>query len=65
MSDIVLTDLLTVTEAAAYMRVHPKTVRRWVRDGRLDCLRAGNRILFDPRSLALWLRGVGEEDRHA
>jgi len=57
--------LLTVIEAAEYMRVHPRTVRRWVREGRLDCLRAGNRILFEPRSLARWLQGAGKEIRHA
>lgn len=52
--------LLTVDEAAELMRVNPRTVRRWVRAGRLDCLRAGNRILFDARSLVRWLRGRKE-----
>ncbi len=65
MSGEPLPRLLTVKEAAAYMRVHPRTLRRWVLEGRLDCLRAGNHIRFDPRSLARWLEGAGKEVRHA
>jgi excisionase family DNA binding protein len=29
---------LTVAEAAAYFRVEPRKVERWVRDGRLDAI---------------------------
>ena len=35
--------LLTVPEVAAWARVHPKTVYRWIKDGRLNALRLGNR----------------------
>ena len=35
------TPLLTVSELAARLSVHPRTVRRWVRNGSLPCVRVG------------------------
>lgn len=32
---------LTLPQAAAYLGVHEKTVRRWVKDGRLAAMRVG------------------------
>ena len=52
-------ELLTVPEAAAFMRVKPKTVYAWVAEGRLPCLRAGNRLRFRTCDLERWL-GVSE-----
>jgi excisionase family DNA binding protein len=31
-----LEELLTVEEVAGRLKVHPETVRRWLREGRLD-----------------------------
>jgi len=41
-------DLLTVSEAAAYLRVHPMTVRRMIREGKLKAsqLVARGRVLI-------------------
>ncbi len=36
-------DLLTTTEAAAYLRVHPETVRTWARNGVIPAVKFGNR----------------------
>jgi chromosome partitioning protein len=36
-------DIITVEEAAQYLRLHVKTVQRWCREGRLPAMRAGNR----------------------
>ncbi len=36
-------DLLTTTEAAAYLRVHPETIRTWVRQGVIPAVKFGNR----------------------
>ena len=36
-------DYLTVTEAAALLRVAPSTIRRWIREGELPAYRLGQR----------------------
>lgn len=36
-------DVVTAEEAARYLKVHPKTIQRWCREGRLPAMRAGNR----------------------
>ncbi|HLH71826.1 MAG TPA: AAA family ATPase [Chloroflexota bacterium] len=36
-------NVVTVDEAAHYLKVHPKTIQRWCREGRLPSLRIGNR----------------------
>ncbi len=51
--------LMSVKEAADYMRVRPKTVYGWVASGRLRALHAGNRLRFRPADLDAWL-GVPE-----
>jgi excisionase family DNA binding protein len=56
--------LLSVKDAAAYMGVNPKTVYVWVAQGRLRCLRAGNRIRFRLCDLERWL-GVPERRQNA
>ena len=56
--------LLSVKEAADYMGVNPKTVYAWVAQGRLHCLRAGNRIRFRLCDLERWL-GVPERRQNA
>jgi excisionase family DNA binding protein len=53
-----MNDLMTVNEAAAFMRVRPNTVYTWVENGRLPHLRAGSRILFEREVLLNWLRGT-------
>ena len=35
-------EVLTLSEAAAYLRVHYETVRRWCRDGLLPTTRLGH-----------------------
>src|SRR5579883_2569420 len=36
-------DVVTADEAARYLKVHPKTIQRWCREGRIPAIRAGNR----------------------
>ncbi len=38
MSDRITTELFTVQEVAARFRVKPRTVYRWIRDGRLNSI---------------------------
>jgi excisionase family DNA binding protein len=35
--------LLTISEVAGWARVHPKTIYRWIRQGRLEAIRFGPR----------------------
>lgn len=37
------TEYLTTDELAAHLRVHPETVRRWARAGRIPSLKAGEK----------------------
>jgi hypothetical protein len=38
-------ELLDVRRAAAFVRRHPETVRRWIWSGRVPARRSGNRLL--------------------
>lgn len=44
-------DLIDVRGAAALVRRHPETVRRWVWSGRLAARRQGNRLLMTRREV--------------
>jgi excisionase family DNA binding protein len=41
-------NLLTVLEVAEWARVHPKTVYRWIRDGKLEAIQFGPRTFRVP-----------------
>jgi len=41
-------NLLTVPEVAEWARVHPKTVYRWIKDGRLEAIQFGPRTFRIP-----------------
>ena len=45
--------LLTLTEAAFRLgNVHRTTIMRWVKEGRLDCVRLSRKaILFEPKEI--------------
>ena len=34
-------ELLTPKETAAFLKVHERTVRRWIKDGKVPCVRIG------------------------
>ena len=40
--------MLTVFEVAEWARVHPKTVYRWIKDGRLEAIQFGPRTFRIP-----------------
>jgi excisionase family DNA binding protein len=44
-------DFLTIEQVAVIARVSPVTVRRWIRSGKLACVRPGRRMLVPHRSL--------------
>ena len=43
--------LLTVKQAAEFLAVAPRTIYIWVQLGRLDCVRIGRLVRFEPSSL--------------
>ena len=43
--------LLTLGEAAQYLGHSPHTLRHWIGEGRLEHIRLGRKIVFDPKSL--------------
>ena len=44
-------DLLSVLEAAAKYRIHPETVRRWAREGRVPAKKIGSMIFVRPKDI--------------
>jgi excisionase family DNA binding protein len=58
--------MLTPAELARIMRVDPKTVTRWCRDGRLAAVRTpGGHRRFPVAVVLAFLRGMGFEDQAA
>jgi excisionase family DNA binding protein len=53
-------NLLTVPEVAEWARVHPKTVLRWIKDGRLEAIQFGPRTFRIPEdAVSQFLNQVG------
>ena len=44
-------DMMTAEEAARYLKVHPKTLQRWCREGRVPAIRVGSRYRIRARDL--------------
>ena len=54
------TRLLTLGEAADFLRLHPRTLEVWARgpSPRVPVIRLGRRVLFDRGALEEWLRSL-------
>lgn len=50
--------LLTAEEAAAHLRIHPKTLQKMARNFEVPCLRIGKYWRFRLSALDEWLRGT-------
>ena len=56
-------NLLTVPEVAKWARVHPKTVYRWIKEGRLEAIQFGPRTFRIPEdAVRQFLRQVENSD---
>jgi excisionase family DNA binding protein len=55
-----LEQLLTITEAAALLRLHERTIRRMVASRRMPCVRLGRQLRFSPIALSRWLQAREE-----
>jgi excisionase family DNA binding protein len=49
-------NLLTINEVAIRLGLAPKTVRRWIRDGKIKAVRLGREWRVDADELALFIR---------
>jgi excisionase family DNA binding protein len=54
-------EIWTVAEGAAYAKIAPKTLRQWLRNGRLPGLRAGRQWRVEKRTLQRFLRKQGQQ----
>lgn len=48
--------MLTIADVAHHLDLPEKTIRRWVRQGRIPVIRRGDELLFDRRELEEWAR---------
>jgi excisionase family DNA binding protein len=55
---------LTVEEVAAELRVHPETVRQWIRDGELDAFDTGRGYRISRADLDDFIRRRKTGRRH-
>lgn len=53
------TELLTIAQAAEHVSVAPRTLRRWIRSGRLDSVGAGKLTRIRRCDLEAVIRDVG------
>ena len=50
--------LYTVEEAAGFLKIHPKTLRRKIREGEIESTRVGKRYRFTEAQLQAYLGGA-------
>ncbi|MGD0153295.1 MAG: helix-turn-helix domain-containing protein [Thermacetogeniaceae bacterium] len=48
--------LLTVNEAADFLRVQPRTIRKWLREGKLLALKAGRLWRIEVDALSAFVK---------
>ena len=57
-------NLLTVPEVAEWARVHPKTVYRWIKQGRLEAIQFGPRTYRIPEdAVNLFMMKTGNDKK--
>lgn len=49
----------TAEEIAKYLRVHPYTVKRLARSGKIPGFKVGDQWRFDVKEIDVWKRGQG------
>lgn len=51
-------EMLTVNEVAAVLRVHPRSVQRWAREGRFASVRAGKTYRIPRVDVLRWMLSI-------
>jgi excisionase family DNA binding protein len=53
-------EILTITELSAHLRVHPTTIYRLLREGRIPGFRVGSAWRFSRAAIEVWEHGQGK-----
>jgi excisionase family DNA binding protein len=48
-------EMLTVDEVAAVLRIHPRSVQRWARDGQISSVRVGRSYRIPRADVLRWI----------
>jgi excisionase family DNA binding protein len=51
------TQYMTLQAVAELLGIHAMTLRKWAKRGKIQAVRIGDQIKFDPAAVANWLRG--------
>jgi excisionase family DNA binding protein len=51
-------EILTITELSEHLRVHPTTIYRLLREGRIPGFRVGSAWRFSRRAIEIWEHGA-------
>lgn len=57
-----MNNLMTIEEAADYIRMKPKTVRNWVGLRKIPFIKLGRNVRFDMKVLEKWLQRKSVEE---
>jgi excisionase family DNA binding protein len=53
-------EILTITELSAHLRVHPTTIYRLLREGRIPGFRVGSAWRFSRAAIEIWEHGQAD-----
>jgi excisionase family DNA binding protein len=56
--------LLTVSDVSKILNISEKTVRRWIKAGKLTYIKMGSEIRFKPEHLEEWIEARTIKSRH-
>lgn len=58
--------LMTVYDVAEWIQVQPQTIRKWVREGKLSCLRLSNNVVrFEKQQVLRTIRKLSNTKRRS
>jgi excisionase family DNA binding protein len=55
--------LLNTKEAAEFLRISISTLYKWVRQGKIECIKTGGRLKFKKEVLEAWLEKNTHKER--
>ncbi|HLX36746.1 MAG TPA: helix-turn-helix domain-containing protein [Candidatus Binataceae bacterium] len=54
-------EILTIAELSAHLRVHPTTIYRLLREGRIPGFRVGSAWRFSRAAIEIWEHGLADQ----